>query len=117
MATKRQTLSAKQKLALELLTCGKGLKYKDICEQVNITPKTLWEWRTSKDFVMFQQELERLNEQRWLATVDAAREGALKLCENGNQKMIEFVLKNEGYNPAQKVEADVSSDVTITIVD
>lgn len=117
MATKKQTLSAKQKLALELLTCGKGLKYREICEQVNINPKTLWEWRTAKEFKMFQEELERLNEQRWLATVDAAREGALRLCENGNQKMIEFVLKNEGYNPAQKVEAEVNNDVTITIVD
>lgn len=115
MATKQKSLTAKQKLALELLTCGKGLKYKEICEQVNITPKTLYEWRTSNDFVLFQEEWARLNEQRWLATVDAAREGALKLCENGNQKMIEFVLKNEGYNPAQKVEAEVNSSIDITI--
>lgn len=117
MATKRQTLTQKQKLALELLTCGKGLKYKEICEQVNISPKTLWEWRTSKDFVIFQEELEKINAQRWQAAVDAAREGAIKLCEDGNQKMIEFVLKNEGYNPSQKVEAEINSDINITIVD
>lgn len=115
MAEKQKRISAKQQLALELLTCGKGLKYKEVCEQVGISPKTLWEWRTSNDFEMFQAELQRLNEQRWMATVDAAREGALKLCENGNQKMIEFVLKNEGYNPTQKVEADISTDITITI--
>lgn len=31
--------------------------------------------------------------------------------------MIEFVLKNVGYNPTQKVEADVSSTITINIGD
>lgn len=29
--------------------------------------------------------------------------------------MVEFVLKNEGYNPTQKVEADISTDINITI--
>lgn len=33
----------------------------------------------------------------------------------GNQRMIEFVLKNEGYNPTQKVEADVNSTIVINI--
>ncbi len=29
--------------------------------------------------------------------------------------MVEFVLKNEGYNPTQKVEADINTDINITI--
>lgn len=117
MATKQKTLTAKQKLALELLTCGEGLSYKDISERVNVNPKTLYEWRTSPDYVMFQEALKRLNDERWLATVDAARAAALRLVEKDNQKMVEFVLKNEGYNPAQKVEAEIDTDVNITIVD
>ena len=48
-------------------------------------------------------------------TVDAAREGAFQLCKDKNQKMIEFVLKNEGYNPTQKVEADITTDINISI--
>jgi transposase-like protein len=115
MATKQKTLTAKQKLALELLTCGEGLKYKEIAERVGVNPKTLYDWRHEPEFTHFQEALQKLNDERWLATVDAAREGALKLCTNGNQKMIEFVLKNEGYNPTQKVEADISQDITITI--
>lgn len=108
-------LNKKQKLALELLTNGEGLSYKEIAERVKVNPKTLWEWRNSPDFVTFQEELKRLNDERWLALVDAAREAAYRLVNNDNQKMVEFVLKNEGYNPTQKIEADVTTDIIITI--
>lgn len=111
--TKR--LTDKQRMALELLTCGKGLTYKAICEQVGIDSKTLWNWRNSPDFSHFQEELKRINDERWLATVDAARAAAVRLVEKDNQKMVEFILKNEGYNPSTKVEADISTDITITI--
>ena len=110
-------LNTKQKKALELLTCGLGMSLKDIAEQVGVTPKTLWNWRNSNEFTEFQNALEEINNERWLATVDAAREGAASLCREGNQKMIEFVLKNVGYNPSQKVEADVHSDIVINIED
>ena len=115
MAKKNKKLTDKQLMALELLTSGKGMTYKAICEQVGINPKTLWDWRNSTDFTHFQEELKKLNDERWLATVDAARQGALKLCMDGNQKMIEFILKNDGLNPTQKVEADISSNIVINI--
>ena len=113
MAKKR--LNEKQQMALELLTCGKGLSYKEIAERVGVTPKVLWEWRTKECFVMFQERLQQLNDERWLATVDAARAAAHRLVEKDNQKMVEFILKNEGYNPTQRVEAELHTDINITI--
>ena len=110
-------LNPKQMKALELLTCGKGLTYKVIAEEVGVSPKTIWNWRCGKDFTEFQEELKKLNEERWMSAVDVAREGAISLCREGNQKMIEFVLKNEGFNPTQKVEADVNSTIVINIGD
>jgi predicted DNA-binding protein (UPF0251 family) len=117
MAEKQKKLNPKQKKALELLTCGLGLTFKDIAEQVGVDEKTLWRWRNSPDFAHFQAELSRLNEIRWQAAEDAAREGAISLCREGNQKMIEFVLKNIGYNPTNKVEADVKTDIVINLDD
>ena len=108
-------LNTKQRKAIELLTSGQGLNLKEVAEQAGVSPKTLWNWRNGNDFTEFQEELKRINDERWKAAVDAAREGAIKLCKDGNQKMIEFVLKNEGYNPTQKVEADISTDINITI--
>jgi transcriptional regulator with XRE-family HTH domain len=108
-------LNTKQRKAIELLTSGQGLNLKEVAEQAGVSPKTLWNWRNGNDFTEFQEELAKINHERWQAAVDAAREGAIKLCKDGNQKMIEFVLKNEGYNPTQKVEADISTDINITI--
>ena len=108
-------LNTKQKKALELLTCGLGMSFKEIAEQVGVTPKTLWNWRNGNDFTEFQQELQRLNEIRWQAAEDAAREACISLCREGNQKMVEFVLKNLGYNPTQKVVADLHTDIEINI--
>jgi transcriptional regulator with XRE-family HTH domain len=108
-------LNTKQKKAIELLTSGEGLNLKEVAEQAGVSPKTLWNWRNSKDFTEFQEELDKINHERWQAAVDAARQGAIKLCKDGNQKMIEFVLKNEGFNPTQKVEAEISTDINITI--
>ena len=110
---KEKKLNPKQKLALELLTNGQGLSYKAIAEKVGVNQKTLWEWRNSPAFVCFQEELERINKDRWLATVDAARQAAFDLCKNGNQRMVEFILKNEGYNPSTKVETELKNDITI----
>ena len=115
MAKEKDRLSPKQKKALELLTCGSGLTYGEIAEQVGVNRKTLWDWRNEPQYTLFQQELQRLNDERWLATVDLARKGAMQLCAEGNQRMIEFVLKNEGYNPTQKVDAELHNDVIITI--
>lgn len=108
-------LNKKQRMAIELLTSGEGMSFKEIAEQVGVSAKTLWNWRCGNDFTEFQEELARINDTRWKAAEDAAREAAIKLCKEGNQKMVEFVLKNAGYNPTQKVEADLQTNININI--
>lgn len=114
---KKKRLNEKQLMAVELMTSGLGMKYKDIAEAVGVDTRTLYRWRFESDFAHFQDEVKKRNDARWQATIDAAREGALKLCSDGNQRMIEFVLKNEGYNPTQKVEADIKTDIVINLDD
>ena len=112
---KTKTLTVKQRHALELLTNGQGMLYKDIAAEVGINPKTLWDWRHEPEYTHFQDELKKLNDARWMATVDAAREAAYRLVQVDNQKMVEFILKNEGYNPTQKIDAEVKGTIEITI--
>ena len=110
-------LTKKQRMALELLTSGRGMTFKEISDEIDVNPKTLWRWRNEPEFASFQDELKRLNDIRWQAAEDAARESAIKLCKEGNQKMVQFVLQNAGYNPTTKLEADVKSDIIINIDD
>lgn len=108
-------LTEKQWKALELLTCGKGLTYTAIAEEVGVRRETLWRWLNEQQYATFQEEYKRLNDERWKTLVDAARASAMRLVEKDNQRMVEFVLKNEGYNPTQKVEADLHTDIVINI--
>ena len=113
--SKNKQLTEKQMMALELMTSGLGMKYKDIAEAVGVNIRTLYEWRTSPDFLNFQEELKRINEERFAMLADAARASALRLVMADNQKMTEFILRNDGYNPSQKVEAEVSTDIVVNI--
>ena len=108
-------ISKKQRIALELLTSGEGMTFKQISEEVGINDKTLWRWRNEPEFADFQAELKRLNDIRWQAAEDAAREAAIRLCKEGKTEMVKFVLQNAGYNPTTKVEADLNTDIVINI--
>lgn len=113
--SKNKQLTEKQMMALELMTSGLGMKYKDIAEAVGVDQRTLYRWRTESDFSHFQDELKRINEERFAMLADAARASALRLVMADNQKMTEFILRNDGYNPSQKVEAEVSTDIVVNI--
>lgn len=108
-------LNRKQRLALELLTSGEGMSFQAIAEVVGINVKTLYNWRNLPEYSEFQSELKRINDERWQAAEDAARAAAIKLCKEGNQKMVQFVLQNVGYNPTQKIDADIRNDIVISI--
>lgn len=111
----QKTLNKKQRIAIELLTSGEGMSFKEVAEGAGVNPKTLWDWRHLPEYTHFQEELNKVNDERWAATVDAAREAALKLVKEGKTEMVKFVLQNAGYNPTQKVEAELNTDIVINI--
>ncbi len=108
-------INKKQRIALELLTSGEGLSFQAIADIANINVKTLYNWRNLPEYAEFQAELKRINDERWQAAEDAARAAAIKLCKEGNQKMVQFVLQNAGYNPTQHIDADIRTDINIVI--
>ena len=110
-------ITKKQRQALEMMTGSQNYSFVEIAETVGISITQLWNWRTQPQFTDFQNELKKLNDLKWETTVNAAREAALELCKKQNQKMVEFVLKNEGYNPTQHIEADVNTEINIVIGD
>ena len=110
-------ISKKQRQALEMMTGSKHYKFVEIAEAVGVSATQIWNWRTQPQFKDFQDALKKLNDLKWESTVEAAREAALELCKEKNQRMVEFVLKNEGYNPTQHIDADVNTEINIVIGD
>ena len=105
-----KNLTSKQKIAIELLTSGEGLTLKEIAERANVNPKTLYEWRNNPEYTLFQQEVERINNERWRAAEDAARAAAIRLCKEGKTEMVKFVLQNCGYNPTVSTDLKLHTD-------
>ena len=108
-------LNEKQEAALILLTSGQGLTYTQIAEQIDVHRKTLYRWLHEPQFASFQARLKELEDERWLSIVDVAKDSAKKLCAEGKTEMVKFVLQNAGYNPTQKVEADIKTDIVINL--
>lgn len=113
---KSSELNAKQRKALELLI-NSNMTYNQIAEEVGVNRKTLWDWRNEPQYTAFQAEYKRLKDEQWLATVEIARRSAMKLCADGNQRMVEFILKNDGLNPTQKVDVDADVRAQVVFVD
>lgn len=112
---KPKKLTQKQLQALELLTDGTGRTYISIAEEVGVRRETLWRWLNEQRYATFQARYKEINDEKWRITVEAAREAALKLCLEGKADIVKFVLQNEGYNPTQKVEADINTNIVINI--
>ena len=50
-------INKKQRIALELLTSGRGMSFKEIAETAEVNEKTLWRWRNEPEYAEFQEEL------------------------------------------------------------
>lgn len=116
MARNKGDLTQKQRAAVNLLI-NSNMTYTQICDEVGINMKTLWRWRHEPEFAQFQAEYQRLKQEQWLATVEIARRSAMKLCADGNQRMVEFILKNDGLNPTQKLDVDADVRAQVIFVD
>ena len=105
-------LKPKQKLLAELMVAKPELTNEQYAEEIGIDPKTLYNWKKNSEFQEYINELCK-NKFADLQTLAIA-----KLRENveaKNQKAIEYALDYLGYKATTKVEADISSDITINV--
>ena len=111
----KMELKARQQKAAELLALRSDMKEKEIAAEVGISAKQLWKWKTTiPEFMEYYHELceKRFRDIESLA-VEKLKDNVIK----GNQKAIEYALAYLGYKATQKVEAEVNTDINITIGD
>jgi hypothetical protein len=83
-----------------------------IAQQLGINNKTVGVWRKLPEF---QEELKKRLADKWKDAERTAMETMISLCREGDFKASKYILDSQGYAPAQKIEANVSTDIQINI--
>jgi hypothetical protein len=79
---------------------------------LNLNNKTVGKWRKEPEF---QAELKARLQQQWKDAESLAQKKMIELAADGNFNANKYILDSLGYAPAQKIQADVNSDIHITI--
>lgn len=105
-------LKPRQRAAAEMMALHPEYSFTRIREELKISEKAFWQWRKNETFMNYYHSLceKRFKELEAIAIQ--------KLEENiqlNNQKAIEYVLDYQGFAAPQKIEANVSTDITINV--
>lgn len=105
-------LKPKQVELLEAMLAHPMMSDVKLAEMLSINNKTVGKWRKLPEF---QEEMrERLGDQ-WKGAERLAQKQMIELAKEGNFNATKYILDSLGYAPAQKIEAEVSNDITINI--
>ncbi len=83
-----------------------------LAKELGINNKTVGVWRKQPEF---QEELKRRLADKWKDAERLATAKMIELAADGNFNANKYILDSNGYAPATKIEADVKTDINITI--
>lgn len=105
-------LNAKQLELIEALMAYPMISDVQVAKQIGINNKTVGVWKKKPEF---QEELKQRLAEQWKDAERLAQDTMLSLAREGDFKASKYILDSLGYAPAQKIEADIKSDINITI--
>lgn len=105
-------LNAKQKALAELMVLNPGFTNVQYAEEIDIDPKTLYKWKKTDEF---QEYMHQCCQEKFRDLEQLALTKLQENIEKNHQKAIEYALDYLGYKATQKVEAEVNTDINITI--
>ena len=83
-----------------------------LAELLGLNNKTVGKWRKSPEF---QEELKKRLAQQWKDAESLAQRKMIELAAEGNFQANKYILDSLGYAPAQRIEADINTDIIINI--
>ena len=108
-------LSAKQRKCIELLVQGE-LSQKEIAEEIKVSEQTICNWKKNDEFRSEYDSLMRVCIQSFAAKAFQTQKRLL----NAKSEMVRYmvskdILDRAGYKPIEKIEAEVDTELNITV--
>ena len=107
-----KTLKPRQYKLIEAMLANPMLPDTLLAEELGINRNTIREWKKKPEF---QAELKARLAEQWQDSERMAVEVMQSLAREGNFQATKYILDSMGYAPAQKIEADLHSDINIII--
>lgn len=105
-------ISAKKQVLIECMIANPTASHITLAEAVGVNRNTITKWKREPEFQAAYKE--RLREV-WADGEAIAVQTMLNLAEKGSYNAAAYILDNMGYKATTKIEADVNTDIIITI--
>lgn len=105
-------LKARQLQLIDALMANPMMPDTKLADELGINRNTVREWKNKPEF---QEELRRRLREKWEDSERMAMDTMQMLAQSGDFKASKYILDSLGYAAPVKVEADISTDITITI--
>lgn len=105
-------LTAKKLELLETMLSNPMMPDTKLAELLKLNNKTVGKWRKEPEF---QEEMKKRLAEQWKNAESLAQKKMIELADGGCFQANKYILDSLGYAPAQKIEADISTDININI--
>lgn len=105
-------LKPKQKALIEAIIAHPNAPHTELAEIVGINRNTITVWKRDAEF---QAALDARIKEVWKDSEAIAVQTMRNLAAQGNFQGAKYILDSLGYAPAQKIEADLHTDINITV--
>ena len=105
-------LKPKQRALIEAIIAHPNAPHTELAEIVGINRNTITVWKRDAEF---QAALDARLKEVWKDSEAIAIDAMRKLAAQGNFNGAKYILDSLGYAPAQKIEADLRTDINLVI--
>ena len=105
-------LTAKRLELLEAMLAHPMMSDVKLGELLSLNNKTVGKWRKEPEF---QEEMKKRLEQQWKDAERLAQKKMIELANEGCFQANKYILDSLNYAPAQRIEADITTDIIINI--
>ena len=105
-------LTNRQKNLIEYMLANPQLPETVCANHCGVPNSTYFSWKQKGEFTA---ELDRRIKELWKDSERTAVDTMLSLCRSGEYSAAKYILDNLGYKPVDKIQADIKTDINITI--